>query len=165
MDENANLQFNVAFTDTDSGIAGDFGGYSISPDPGIATGSYDEGSGFIIFTGITFDYEEVQSTSFNLTVWDKAPHPFEKSTMVQITINIVDVNDVCPELERNITSEMITIYENETFILNYTIVDPDTSNTLSVEENTELANHSAISVIYGVNNITGKLTFPTCKIF
>uniref|UniRef100_A0A7M5X729 Cadherin domain-containing protein n=2 Tax=Clytia hemisphaerica TaxID=252671 RepID=A0A7M5X729_9CNID len=153
--ENQNVTFEILFVDGDTALAGEFGGYSVSPE-NLVTASVDTDAKLITITSFIFDYEQVQSVKFNLTAWDNAPEPFEKSVTKEIEIRIDDVDDVCPKFEQNITSEMITIYENETFILNYTIVDPDTeTKDFSVVENTALANHSAITVNYGVNNITG----------
>ena len=107
--------------DADVGAAGKYGGHSITPDfmnDLIFSSATDMGITAIWITLSKLDYESVQSTSFNLTVWDNAPHPFEKKTTVTIQVVVSDVDDECPELQQNITSKIITIYENETFILN-----------------------------------------------
>ena len=112
------------------------------------------------------DYETQTQFILKIVALDSPTEgePFQDE--VQLIINVQDVDDTCPKLSQNITSEMITIYENETFILNYTIFDPDTNKTsLSVIENTELSNHSAIRVNYGMTNITGKLWIKSMSIF
>ena len=84
---------------------------------------------------------------------------------MQLIINVQDVDDTCPKLSPNITSEMMTIYENETFILNYTIFDPDTDRAdLILIQNTEVTNHSSITVNYGLDNITGMFILNLFKL-
>ena len=84
---------------------------------------------------------------------------------MQLIINVQDVDDTCPKFTPNITLEMMTINENETFILNYTIFDPDTDRAdLILIQNTEVTNHSSITVNYGLDNITGMFILNLFKL-